>query len=469
MPASSPTRTAPLRQHLAAAAQAVAAVGRGQSLTDALARTPPPLRAAAQALAFATLRQWGTVRALRAQLAPRAPAPAVAALLDVALAQVLAARHAPHTLVSEAVAAVRRVSPPAAGFANAVLRRALREAPALLAGAHATPEARWNHPVWWVARLQADWPEAWQTLLAHAQGHPPMVLRINPRRTTLAAYQRLLAEQGIAAAAVVAPAVAAELPVSQADVLFSPAASAWPAAPQALVLATPCPVQALPGWEAGWVSVQDVAAQWAAPLLLGRAGLPPGARVLDACAAPGGKTAHLLELDDVDLLALDVDAARLARVDANLARLGLAARTQVADAAQPATWWDGQPFDAILLDAPCSASGISRRHPDARWLRREADIPALARTQAALLDALWPLLAPGGALLYATCSVFRAEGQAQIDAFVQRQRAAPPLLDAAAPGHCNPLADNDPDGFFYARLCKPPAPPSPPNLPSHPP
>jgi 16S rRNA (cytosine967-C5)-methyltransferase len=212
-----------------------------------------------------------------------------------------------------------------------------------------------------------------------------------------------------------------------------------------VVLAEPCPVADLPGFDAGDVSVQDAAAQLAAPLLIG-AGLSAGARVLDACAAPGGKTAHLLELAGLDLLALDHDALRLARVRDTLARLGLQARVQAADAADPGAWWDGEPFDAILLDAPCTASGIVRRHPDIRWLRRAGDVASLARQQARLLDALWPLLRPGGRLLYATCSVFRAEGEAQIDAFLQRAAEHGARLDPASPGHLLPLADNPRQG-----------------------
>jgi 16S rRNA (cytosine967-C5)-methyltransferase len=214
--------------------------------------------------------------------------------------------------------------------------------------------------------------------------------------------------------------------------------------------------------------VQDAAAQRAAPLLLGLGtphALPAGARVLDACAAPGGKTAHLLELADLDVLALDADPARLARVRDTLSRLGLQARCAAADAGTPSAWWDGRPFDAILLDAPCSASGVVRRHPDVRWLRRASDIPALAAAQARLLDALWPLLRPGGRLLYCTCSVFKAEGQAQIDAFLQRTTGARAAARPASPGHLLPLADNgseEPahparaaaDGFFYALIEK---------------
>jgi 16S rRNA (cytosine967-C5)-methyltransferase len=211
--------------------------------------------------------------------------------------------------------------------------------------------------------------------------------------------------------------------------------------------------------------VQDASAQLAAPCLLGSDGLPAGARVLDACAAPGGKAAHLLELAELDLLALDVDRGRLTRVHETLRRLGLQAEVKAGDAADPAAWWDGRAFDAILLDAPCSASGIVRRQPDVRWLRRPADIPSLARTQARLLDALWPLLKPGGRLLYATCSVFKDEGEQQIDAFLQRQPADRAQPEPCSPGHLLPLPENrrssplgsglpGGDGFFYALLVK---------------
>jgi 16S rRNA (cytosine967-C5)-methyltransferase len=265
-----------------------------------------------------------------------------------------------------------------------------------------------------------------------------MTLRVNARRGTAAAYAQRVATAGL-----------------NATLLGT----------HALVLDVPVPVQELPGFADGEVSVQDASAQRAAPLLLG-GGPVAGARVLDACAAPGGKTAHLLELADLDLLALDADAQRLARVRATLDRLGLQAALRAADALAPQTWWDGRPFDAILLDAPCSASGVVRRHPDIRWLRRATDIDSLARTQTQLLDALWPLLAPGGRLLYATCSVFRDEGQGQIDAFLQRLGPGRARLDPASPGHLLPLPDNDPageaapppaDAFFYALLHKEPS------------
>jgi 16S rRNA (cytosine967-C5)-methyltransferase len=276
-----------------------------------------------------------------------------------------------------------------------------------------------------------------------------MTLRVNVQRSTGAAYVERLAAQGL-----------------RAQVLPDPLLGG-----QAVVLDKPCPVTALPGFTAGEVSVQDAAAQRAAPLLLGADGAPglpslrAGAHVLDACAAPGGKTAHLLERrPDLDLLALDSDPQRLARVQETLQRLHPAAasatppRLAAADARDTARWWDGRPFDAILLDAPCSASGIVRRHPDVRWLRRAADIANLVRLQAGMLDALWPLLAPGGRLLYATCSLFKAEGEQQIDAFLQRQPPGGALRDPAAPGHLLPLPDNGPpaeDGFFYALLTRP--------------
>jgi 16S rRNA (cytosine967-C5)-methyltransferase len=423
----------PLAELLVQAARAVQAVRSGRSLDDALAQVPAAARPGAQALAFEALRRLGGALAVRALLAPKPPAPAVDALLLTALA-LLWPRDAPlyaaHTVVDQAVAAAAKAAPASRGFVNAVLRRFGRETDALLAAVATDPVARHDHPHWWIERLRTDWPAQWEAVLAADREHAPMVLRVNQRRTTAAAYVERLAAAGIGARALGGPAVR---------------------------LDAPRPVDALPGFRAGEVSVQDLAAQRAAPLLLG-AGLPPGALVLDACAAPGGKTAHLLELAELDLLAIDLDARRLAKVDETLARLGLAATTRAADAARPADWWDGRPFAAILLDAPCSASGIVRRHPDVPWLRRATDIPALAARQTALLDALWPLLAPGGRLLYATCSVFRAEGQDVIDAFLQRQPAAALAPAPASPGHLLPLPDNAQpggvagDGFFYALL-----------------
>ncbi|MEN9891763.1 MAG: rRNA ((967)-C(5))-methyltransferase RsmB [Pseudomonadota bacterium] len=441
---SPPTGPA-LHQLLTGCAEAVAAVRDGRSLTDALARVAPDRRAGVQALAFTVLRRWGAARAVRSRMAPKPPAPPVDALLCCALALLWPpedGKRAPypdHTLVDQAVQAVRRQHAAAGGFVNAVLRRFIRERAHWVEQARATPEGAWNHPVWWIDQLRRDWPQDWQALLQAADRHPPMTLRVNTRRVSLADYRQHLAAAGLAHA-----------PLPEGD--------------QGLALERPCPVQQLPGWDAGWVSVQDRSAQRAAALLIDAEGqlppLPPGARVLDACSAPGGKTAHLLERADLEVLALDADAQRLQRVGQTLERLGLQAGLQATDAARTDAWWDGRPFDAILLDAPCSASGIVRRHPDVRWLRRASDIPALARLQAGLLDALWPLLKPGGRLLYATCSLFRDEGAHQIDAFLQRQTAIPPLLHAASPGHLLPLPDNagqtvaTGDGFYYALLVR---------------
>ncbi|HNG79552.1 MAG TPA: 16S rRNA (cytosine(967)-C(5))-methyltransferase RsmB [Burkholderiaceae bacterium] len=433
-------------------ADAVAAVQAGRSLTEALQACPGAARPGAQALAFEVMRVLAGAQAARQQLAPRRPPPRTDALLISALALLwpgAKAVYAAHTVVDQAVAAARAQAAASAGFVNAVLRRFLRERDALLPKLQAADVAvRHQHPRWWIERLQRDWPQAADAILAADQDHAPMLLRVNARQTDAATYATELQAAGL----------------GEAQRLGE----------HALRLPRPLPVGALPGFASGRVSVQDLSAQLAAPLLLGepaasadallgpcRVTLAPGARVLDACAAPGGKTAHLLELAELDLLALDADADRLAKVGEALGRLGLRAELMAADARRPVDWWDGRPFDAILLDAPCSASGIVRRHPDARWLRRPGDIAELARTQAELLDALWPLLKPGGRLVYATCSVFRAEGQAQIDAFAQR---AAGVISRSAPGHLLPVADNRPqdggpgrwcgDGFFYARLDK---------------
>jgi len=444
-PVNTTADSLPLAHLLQHTAEALRAVREGRSLNDALARCPAPARPGTQALAFQVMRTLGSAQAVRQRLAPKAPPARVDALLTTALALLWpgagagGASYAPHTLVNQAIEATKKSAPASASFVNAVLRRFLREQDRLVAEVGSDPVAVHNHPAWWIRQLQDDWPDDWEDVLRADGQHPPMTLRVNARRGTAAGYVQRLAAQGVGAQVV---------------------------GPQAVRLDRPSPVQALPGFAEGDVSVQDAAAQWAAPLLIG-AGLPPGSRVLDACAAPGGKTAHLLELaDGLDVLALDSDPARLQRVDETLARLGLSARTLAADARRPDDWWDGQAFDAILLDAPCSASGIVRRHPDVRWLRRPTDLPALAATQAQMLDALWPLLKPGGRLLYCTCSVFKIEGQRGIDAFLQRQPAASLAESPPSPGHVLPRPDNrgdgeppasgaSPDGFFYALLAKP--------------
>jgi 16S rRNA (cytosine967-C5)-methyltransferase len=428
-------------------ARCVQAVEQGLSLSAVLPQVASGLRPGVQALTFHVLRRLGTARALVARLAPRKPDPAVQALLCCAVALLIdesggesgasSAVYPAHTVVNQAVEAIRqqRSTQRAAAFVNACLRRLLRERTVLLQVVADEPEARWNHPRWWVERLQRDHPEHWQAVLLANNQPGPMTLRVNRRLTDRAQYRQILLEQGF---------------------------TAQPVGEDGLVLEAPQPVDRLPGFADGLCSVQDAAAQQAAPLLLAGHDWSAGARVLDACAAPGGKTAHLLERADLDLLALDVDPQRCTRITETLQRLGLRAEVRAADAARPADWWDGRAFDAILLDAPCTASGIVRRHPDVRWLRRASDVTQLAAVQQQLLEALWPLLKPGGRLLYATCSVFRAEGSAQVASFLERHTDA---VLWPSPGHLLPgnvgdpagLHDNEPgghDGFFYARIDK---------------
>jgi 16S rRNA (cytosine967-C5)-methyltransferase len=453
MSGAAPHAQAPLARLLEHTADAVAAVRAGQSLNRVLPGVPAELRPGVQALSFHTLRWLGSATEARGQLAPKTPPPQVDALLVTALALLWPGQQSgelppypDHTLVDQAVTAARSRTPAAAAFVNAVLRRFVRERDALATAVRHAPVGAYNHPLWWIERVKRDWPQDWQGLLLAANERPPMTLRVNARRGTGTAYVQRLASLG-----------------REARLQEDPPGQQLGCG-QTVVLREPCPVQQLHGFAEGEVSVQDAAAQRAAPLLLG-AGLPAGARVLDACAAPGGKTAHLLELAELDLVALDSDPQRLARVQDTLNRLQLRAQVRAGDARLPQAWWDGRPFDAILLDAPCTASGIVRRHPDVRWLRRADDVHALARIQAEMLDALWPLLAPGGRLLYATCSIFPAEGAHQIDAFMQRLGPGKSRLDPASPGHLLPNRDNDPqgasgrspalhDGFFYALLHK---------------
>ena len=371
----------------------------------------------------------------------RPPPPRLAALQWVSLAQLVDPLRADAVVVDQAVAAAR-LEPGAAavaGFLNATLRRFVRERDALLERARRNEEARWNFPRWWIAQLRAEHPQAWQAILAAGNAPPPMTLRVNRRRASVDDYLALLARAGRGARRV---------------------------GPQALVLEQPCAVDALPGWQDGLVTVQDAGAQLAAPLLDPQ----PGDRVLDACAGPGGKTTHLLELADCRVTALDVGEARLRPVRENLARLGLGqpggpghpAQVLAGDARRPDDWWDGEPFDRMLVDAPCTASGIVRRHPDIRWLRRRSDLATLSRRQSEILVALWPLLRSGGRLLFVTCSVFRAEGESVIAHFLATTGDARRLplswrfdADEAEPvSQLLPVSGptRDHDGFFYALL-----------------
>jgi 16S rRNA (cytosine967-C5)-methyltransferase len=439
------------------AALAVGAVRAGTALPAALARVQASTPAAAlargaiQDIAYRALRRLGTADWLVGQLVRKAPPAHVGEVLACALAllseDAQTAAYTPFTVVDQAVTAIgaRRDCAFAKGLVNAVLRAFLRERQAWLDKAQGDLVAAWNYPVWWIEAVRAAWPDAWQRVLAAGNEPGPLTLRVNARRSSVAEYLHLLDANGIAATVIGAHAVR---------------------------LAAPLPVDRIPGFGHGVVSVQDAGAQMAAEWL----GVRDGIRVLDACAAPGGKTGHVLELADVELVALESDAARAARIDENLTRLGLKATVAVGDAGAPATWYDGRPFDRILADVPCSAAGIVRRHPDIRWLRRATDIAALATEQRRILDALWPLLAPGGELLYVTCSIFPEEGEEQARWF---ERSHEDAVRLDAPGQLLPTvagaaaeisarlstgthtakpersgAALDHDGFFYARFQK---------------
>ena len=435
-----PPTQIPLWRQLQATARVLQLILGGASGTAAVSAVDVSLRPGVQALSFAVLRSLGRAQALRGLLASRKPSSPVDALLCTALALLSQEGDAPYdafTLVNQTVEAAKKAPKlkPQAGFINACLRRFLREQADLLAQTAQDPVARWNHPDWWLALMQKEWPAQWQAILAANNAQAPMVLRVNTRRISVADYLKKLEAAGL---------------------------SGQPSGLAGVVLQQASAVQQIPGFDDGLVSVQDSAAQWAAPLLLtGLQGQSP-LQVLDACAAPGGKTAHLLEFADVRVTALDIDAQRCQRIHENLQRLGLNAEVVAADAADLPSWWQGQSFDAILLDAPCSGSGVVRRHPDIRWLRRATDIAQLARQQARLLAVLWPLLKPGGRLLYCTCSVFQAEGQDQIKAFLGSNSNATLL---PSPGHLLPdqavqwpgVVDNptrEHDGFYYALLVK---------------
>jgi 16S rRNA (cytosine967-C5)-methyltransferase len=389
----------PLAEVLQAAARVWRAFEDGQSLDRAIAAQVPAaddrLRPAVHDLAYHAVRRRALTQAVIGALAARPPAAAVEALLCVALPQLLLERHASHTVVDQAVTAARAqaATAPAAGFVNALLRNFLRQRTALLARLLARDDVRYNVPRWWLEAMRDAQPAHWREILATAGEAPPLVLRVNPARIGVEDYLTRLRSLGIEATRVGVQAV-------------------W--------LHRPLPVARIPGFEAGEVSVQDAGAQLAAVWLDAGAGM----QVLDACAAPGGKTTHLAELADIELTALELDAGRARRIDDNLQRTGTRARVLVSDAARPAAWWDGRPFQRILLDAPCSASGIVRRHPDIPWLRRPADVAQLATLQAQLLEALWPLLEVGGRLLYVVCSVFPQEGGEQVARFIARHPAA---------------------------------------------
>jgi 16S rRNA (cytosine967-C5)-methyltransferase len=382
-------------------------------------------RAAVREICYDGLRALGLIEAqLAVLLVAPLRHPGLRNLLIVALAQLQFSRAKPYAVVDHAVRAAERLGQPAArGLVNAVLRTFLRKREELGPDHFGSPEARFGFPGWWVEKVRVEYPQRWEAMLESANLHPPLTLRVNMRRGTLSGYLALLESNAVEGEAI------------------GPAA----------VRIVPRPVREIPGFAQGLVSVQDAGAQLAAPLLDAK----DGQRVLDACAAPGGKTTHLLELADVQVTAVDSDSGRMAKVRENLDRLGLTANLVTADAANPAAWWDGRPFDRVLLDAPCSASGVARRHPDIRWNRRPGDLGRFAAQQASLLDGVWQVLERSGKLLYATCSVFREENQSTVEAFLSRQRDASliPLDPDAFPGG-QVLPDEQRDGFFYAAFEK---------------
>ncbi len=416
------------------AAEAVAAVIAGRNLDATLAacwrnhpELPPASRGAVQDLAYGALRRYGRGDFLLGRLL-REPLKEVRlrALLLAALYRLEIRPEDGHTTVDQAVAAAAGI---ARGnfkaLANGVLRNYLRQKEALEAEAAADETAHYQHPAWWIRVLRENYPEDWQAVLAAGNSRPPMTLRVNRRRSDMASCLAALSAAGIAGSALDDTAILLEKPQS---------------------------VEKIPGFAEGCLSVQDWGAQRAAPLLDVRDGM----HVLDACAAPGGKSAHLLELADIDLLSLDADSGRAARITENMERLVLKAEVKAADCRDLDAWWDGRPFQRILADVPCSASGVVRRHPDIKWLRREKDISGFARTQAEIIEALWRVLAPGGKMLYCSCSLFPQENALQLTAFAARHKDAQRLAIGSGKEspdfQLTPRAEHD--GFYYALLQK---------------
>ncbi|APC16729.1 16S rRNA (cytosine(967)-C(5))-methyltransferase [Pseudomonas frederiksbergensis] len=425
-----------------AAAKALAAVLNGKaslnsSLPTQLDKVEDRDRGFTQDLAFGTARWQPRLSALAAKLLQKpfkAADADVEALLLVGLYQLLYTRVPAHAAIGETVGCADKLKKPwAKALLNAVLRRAQRESEALLAELEHDPVVRTAHPRWLQKSLKAFWPEQWEAICTANNAHPPMILRVNRRHHTRDAYLALLSDASVAAK----PCVYSQ---------------------DGIVLDTPGDVRQLPGFAEGWISVQDEAAQLAADLL----DLAPGQRVLDACCAPGGKTCHILEVEPklAGVVAVDLEAKRLVRVRENLERLGLSAELIAADGRDTQTWWDGKPFQRILLDAPCSATGVIRRHPDIKLTRQPDDIGALAVLQGELLDAMWPTLDVGGILLYATCSTLPTENTEVIEAFLARTPGARELDIASQAGIKQPhgrqllAQEGGHDGFYYAKLIK---------------
>lgn len=417
-------------------------VMEGRSLSDALPAglrgvRDPRQRALVQELAFGTLRWYYRLDALLERLLnkPLKQRDAdVRCLLLAGLYQLTRMAVPAHAAVSETVQAARALHKPwASGLVNAVLRNYQRQAAELERVVAASPAALHAHPAWLVDQLRTDWPQDWEAILRAGNQRPPFSLRVNRRLVAREDYLELLGRHEISARALAF-------------------------ASHGIALDAPRPVDALPGFDTGQVSVQDGAAQQAAGLL----DLSAGQRVLDACAAPGGKTAHILESEPElsSLTAIDISENRVRLIEENLSRLGLSACVMQADAAHPAAWWDGQAFDRILLDVPCSATGVIRRHPDIKLLRRPEDIRALAVRQAQLLHAMWPLLSAGGMLLYTTCSVLAEENERQIERFLSAHPAAGTVASNVTWGrsltHGRQIlpGEHDMDGFYFACMRK---------------
>ncbi len=427
----------------AVAARIIHQVVGGRSLSDslskALEKVDPEQRPLIQELCYGVMRWYPRLDALLLQLLER-PLKAkdgdLRALMLMGCYQLRYMRVADHAAVTETVEAARALGKPwAAGLVNGLLRRFQREQDELLERLADNPVAHSAYPAWLLDRIKTAWPEQWQNIIEASNQRPPMSLRVNLRHQSRDSYAERLSSQGISSSPI-------------------------PDVPTALLLERPQDVHALPGFLDGAVSVQDAGAQIAAELL----DLQPGQRVLDACAAPGGKSCHILEREPelASLVSLDVDATRLERVKENLQRLKLSAELHQGDASAPAGSWAQRQYDRILLDVPCSATGVIRRHPDIKCLRREADIPALVALQSQILDAIWPLLAPGGKLLYCTCSLLPDENDLQAVQFLQRQPGAqePPIK--ASWGHARSCGrqilpgEQTMDGFYYALLEKHP-------------
>ncbi|CEN55164.1 16S rRNA (cytosine(967)-C(5))-methyltransferase RsmB [Candidatus Methylopumilus turicensis] len=419
------------------AAEAIGQVFAGRNLGVVLdglfsrySNITPQQRAVAQDLSYGTLRFYGAIQSLLDQLLQKPLDDArLQCLLLVAVYQLQYDKAASHTVVDQAVKAASQSKKTwAKGLVNGVLRNFLRQQAELLTNIQDDEFAKYSYPAWWITKLRYQYPNNWQEMLEAGNQHPPMILRVNQRQISSADFIAKLSAEGIASQALGANAVMLEKPI---------------------------PVDLIPGFADGEASVQDYAAQVAGYAL----DLQSGQRVLDACCAPGGKTGQILELADVDLVAVDNDETRIARTQSNLERLKLKATLLVGDAGKSADWWDGKPFDRILADVPCTASGIVRRHVDIKWLRREADIASFTRQQAQILPSLWQLLAKGGKLLYVTCSVFQEENQRQIDSFLKLHADAEqlPLNEPISgltlnDGQLKPGAQHD--GLFYALLQK---------------